>query len=73
MHEPLKNFDSLPDSAHVRLPVVTALFACSPSTVWRGVRDGRLPRPVKHFARAAALNVGALPCALQGQGKPGTP
>ena len=28
----LANFDTLPDAANVRLPVVAALFACSPAT-----------------------------------------
>jgi predicted DNA-binding transcriptional regulator AlpA len=71
MHEPLKNFDSLPGSAHVRLPIVAALFACSPATIWRGVRDGRIPKPVKHFERASAWNVAELRAALQGQGRRG--
>lgn len=71
MHEPLKDFDTLPDSAHVRLPTVVALFACSPATIWRGVRDGRIPKPIKHFERTSAWNVGALRAALQGQGKRG--
>ena len=71
MQEPLKNFDSLPDSAYVRIPTVAALFACSPATIWRAVRDGRIPKPIKHFERATAWNVGALRAALQGQGKRG--
>lgn len=40
--ETLKNFDSLPDSANVRQPVVQALLSCSPATVWRMVRRGQL-------------------------------
>lgn len=32
--EALKHFDSLPDSANVRRPVVSALLGCSPATVW---------------------------------------
>jgi predicted DNA-binding transcriptional regulator AlpA len=64
MHDPLKNFDQLPNSAHVRLPIVTALFACSPATVWRGVRTGRFPKPRKHFQRATCWNVGELRAAL---------
>lgn len=43
----LQQFDSLPDSARVRLPVVVALTASSPATVWRASKDGRLPAPVK--------------------------
>jgi predicted DNA-binding transcriptional regulator AlpA len=60
----LYNFEHLPDSAHVRLPVVAALFACSPATVWRGVSAGHIPKPVKHFNRAVSWNVGALRAVL---------
>jgi len=41
----LKNYDALPDSAEVRLPIVAALFACSNATVWRRVRSGDIPAP----------------------------
>lgn len=71
MHKSLQDFDTLPDSAHVRIPTVAALFACSPATIWRGVRDGRIPKPVKHFERASSWNVAELRAALQGQGKRG--
>lgn len=67
MPTPLESFDTLPNSAFVRLPTVTALFACSSSTVWRGVRNGRLPKPCKHFDRASAWNVGQLRAVLQGK------
>lgn len=56
--------DNLPDSAHVRLPVVQSIFACSPATVWRAVKVGRIPAP-KHFGpRLCAWNVGELRAAL---------
>lgn len=56
----LKDFDSLPDSANVRLPIVAALCGCSDSTVWRMVRRGDLPRPRKLTERVTAWNVGQL-------------
>lgn len=62
----LRNFDSLPDSANVRLPVVAALFACSGVTVWRRVRAGTLPKPRKLGTRVTAWNVGELRQALAG-------
>jgi predicted DNA-binding transcriptional regulator AlpA len=62
--EALKNFDSLPDSAHVRQPIVEALCACSGSTVWRRVKAGQLPKPRKLGPRTTAWNVGALRKAL---------
>lgn len=50
----LKHFDSLPDSASVRLPVVQALYACSPASVWRGVKAGTIPKPRKLTPRTTA-------------------
>lgn len=43
----LENFDRLPDSARVALPVVCALFSISPATAWRRVKSGLLPPTVK--------------------------
>lgn len=60
----LHHFDSLPDSAHVRQPVVEALFACSSATVWRRVKDGSIPSPEKLGPRISAWNVGKLRRAL---------
>lgn len=60
----LKNFDSLPDSANVRQPVVEALVGCSSATVWRMVKRGTLPAPRKLSERVTAWNVGALRKAL---------
>jgi predicted DNA-binding transcriptional regulator AlpA len=66
----LRNFDSLPDSANVRQPVVEALCGFSAATVWRRVKDGGLPRPRKLSDRVTAWNVGELRTALsQGRGE----
>lgn len=65
----LRNFDSLPDSANVRQPVVEALFACSAATVWRRVNAGTLPAPRKLSERISAWQVGELRRTLSG-GKP---
>lgn len=56
----LRNFDSLPDSAHVRLPTVCQLFGISPATAWRRVKTGELPTPRKLGPRITAFQVGAL-------------
>ena len=61
----LRNFDSLPDSANVRQPVIEALFGCSASTVWRGVKTGRIPTPRKLSERITAWNVGEIRKALE--------
>lgn len=58
--EALQGFDTLPDSANVRQPVVEALFACSSATVWRMVKRGDLPAPRKLSERVTAWNVGDL-------------
>lgn len=57
-------FDQLPDAAFVRLPVVRALFGISQPTVWRWIKDGRLPQPHRLGPRVAGFNVGALRRAL---------
>lgn len=64
----LKNFDSLPDSANVRQPVVQALFACSHATVWRMVKRGTLPAPKKLSDNVTAWSVGDLRKALSSIG-----
>jgi len=61
----LQHFDSLPNSAHVRQPIVEALFACSSATVWRRVKDGRIPKPRKLSHRITGWQVGDLRRALQ--------
>lgn len=60
----LRDFDQLPDSAHVRLPVVKALYACSPASVWRGVKNATIPKPHKLSPRTSCWNVGELRQAL---------
>lgn len=60
----LRNFDKLPDTAHVRQPVVSGLLGCSDATVWRRVKDGGIPRPHKLSPRVTAWNVGELRLAL---------
>jgi len=56
----LNNFDSLPNSAHVKQRVVEALFAIQPSTVHKWVKEGRIPAPKIHLPKHTAWNVGDL-------------
>lgn len=63
----LRDFDHLPDSAYVRLPVVTALLAVSPATVWRWTREGRLPRPTR-ISGVTLWNAGELRSKLREAG-----
>lgn len=62
--EALRNFDLLPDCAHVRQPIVQALVGCSAATVWRMVKRGTLPAPKKLSAGVTAWNVRELRIAL---------
>ena len=64
----LANFDDLPNTAHVRQPVVEALFACSSATVWRWVKKGIIPKPRKLSSRVTVWNVGELRCTLSFHG-----
>lgn len=66
-HE-LEHFDSLPDSAHVRLPIVRALYGASASTIWRNVKSGAIPGPRKLTPAISAWNVGELRAALNHKG-----
>lgn len=55
-----KDFDKLPDSAHVRRSVVEVLFDCSKSTVLRKMKQGLLPQPETLGSGVSIFNVGKL-------------
>lgn len=55
--EALVNFDQLPDSAYIRLPVMIGLFGLSAASIWRGVKNHSIPSPVKFTERTTAWNV----------------
>lgn len=52
--ESLANFDQLPDSAHIRLPVMKGLYSLSSASIWRGVKSLKIPSPVKLPVAGAA-------------------
>lgn len=62
--EALKNFDQLPNSAFIRLPVLQGLYGISSASVWRGVKKGTIPAPNKLSERCTAWNVGLVRKAL---------
>lgn len=73
----LRDFDRLPASANVRLPVVAALFSISSATVWRWCRSGHLPAPTR-INGVTFWSVGELRACLQSraarrQAGPNTP
>ena len=53
----LANFDQLPDSAYIRLPVMIGLFGISAASIWRGVKNQSIPKPIKLTERTTAWNV----------------
>ena len=60
----LTNFDALPDSAYIRLPVVKALFGISSASVWRAVKSGAVPNPHKITERTTAWLVSDVRASL---------
>lgn len=61
--EALKNFNSLPDDAGVRVGVVAKLFGISNCTVWRG--GDHLPTPVKLGPGSTIFMVGQIRAKLR--------
>tara|TARA_B110000902_G_C14270293_1_gene572872 strand:- start:150 stop:389 length:240 start_codon:yes stop_codon:yes gene_type:complete len=55
----LRDFDQLPNSANVRLPVVKGLLNVSGATVWR-LSKNQILNPIKLSERCTAWNVGEL-------------
>lgn len=62
--EALANFDQLPDSANIRLPIVMRLYGISSASVWRGVKSGIIPKPRKLTPRTTAWLVADIRKAL---------
>lgn len=60
----LANFDSLPESAFIRLPIIKALYGVSSATIWRGVKNGTIPKPTKLTQRTTAWSVKSVRAAL---------
>jgi predicted DNA-binding transcriptional regulator AlpA len=65
LREAVRQFDSLPDSAFVRMHVICVLFAISKPTAWRWIKQKRLPAPKKLGPRVTAFRVADVRRALQ--------
>lgn len=61
-------FSSWPDEAYVQILVVSLLFDCSRTTVWRRIKQGLIPAPVKLAESCAVWRVGELRKALAAAG-----
>ena len=57
IHPDVQLFDSLPDSALVPSSVVTRVLGISRSGLWLGVKEGRIPAPVKLGDRTTRFQV----------------
>ncbi|MDR5778781.1 transcriptional regulator [Caballeronia sp. LZ065] len=62
----VRNFDSLPDAAGVRVQTVAQLCSCSISAVWNRSKRGALPKP-RTIGGHALWNVGELRAVLLGE------
>lgn len=62
--EALANFDQLPDSAYIRLPTMKGLYGVSAASIWRGVKNSTIPKPVKLTERTTAWSVKLVRAAL---------
>lgn len=56
----IKHFDQLPDSACLRQAGLIQIVPFSPATLWRKVKDGSFPAPVKLSERVTAWRVGDI-------------
>jgi predicted DNA-binding transcriptional regulator AlpA len=61
----LECFDSLPQNANVRLPVMLCLYGCSRATLYRNIKKGLVPKPHRLGERISAWRVGAVRDSLQ--------
>jgi predicted DNA-binding transcriptional regulator AlpA len=59
----IEHFEKLPDLALVNLPVLCTLYTASRATIWRRVKAGLIPAPVKD-GRSTRWIVGDLRRAL---------
>jgi len=58
------DIDLMSDSGFIRLPQLKFLLSVSSATIWRGVKNGTIPKPVKLTERTTAWNVGLVRAAL---------
>lgn len=58
------DFDSLPDDAYVRAPMVCFLYGISLATMWRWIAAGSIPKGYKIGPNTTAWRVGELRASL---------
>ena len=55
IHPALSQFDQMPNSAYIRLPVIMSLYGVSAATIWRGVKNSTIPKPAKLSERCTVI------------------
>ena len=61
-------FSVLPNEALVCVKTVAALYQCSEATVWRRVKSGLLPAPVRVSPQQTRWRAGSIRAALEALG-----
>ena len=56
----LQNFSYLPNESLVRLPILMALYGLSKASIYRFIKDGIIPAPIKLSERTSVWNVGDI-------------
>ena len=59
INQVIRDFDQLPNSQQVRLPVTKAIFGVSSATIWRMVKNKQL-KSYKLTERTTTFNVGEI-------------
>ena len=62
----VRNFDTLPDDALLSVRDIGILASRSRASIWRDVRDGRLPKPISIGAKAKRWRVEDVRAYLEG-------
>jgi len=64
--DPFTDFDALPDAAGVSARTVARLLDCNEATVWRRLKNGDLPAPIR-LGTLTRWNVGGLRAFMKGE------
>ncbi|MEN8720621.1 MAG: hypothetical protein ABF296_10210 [Oceanococcaceae bacterium] len=60
LSQTVEQFDCLPDAALIDQKTLEVLLGCGPTSVWRWVKSGDVPRPVRIGLRSNRWRVGDI-------------
>ena len=66
LHKSVTHLDGLPDSAHLPITALAAIFGCSRVTIFRKFKNGTLPQPVRVLGHRG-LSAGVVRAILAGE------